>query len=429
MNKSEQICISAYGAVTPLGNTLEEISHCLEHGISGIKAIKKFDTSTFKTKWAGLPDVGNDSIRWPRTERQNVRPGEMMYADMAAKQLVSQFNPLEKYHPSRIGCVIGVDEPSIDPQRCVELTNKVGTQNCNERDQVVKKATEFFRVSEMMDLDVTSVLRTIRKHIPFSGYTRCHVGLCSASLQAIGMARQAILDGKADAMIVGGVSAKITPFNLAQLEAVGAVCIDPLLSGTERSRPFDNRRSGFMPAEGSVLFILEKESVINDRDGENYCRLLGYGASLAAQHIVAPHKEGREMRLAMERALAESSLPLEQISCINAHGTSTKLNDLHETTVLREIFGEDKVPPVTSTKSMHGHLIASAGAMEVLGVIASFKDEFIPGVINLEQQDEAIKVPVVNKTQKTKVNNVLKNSFGMGGLAASMVLQNPLEQQ
>ncbi|WP_241652008.1 hypothetical protein [Pseudoalteromonas phenolica] len=151
----------------------------------------------------------------------------------------------------------------------------------------------------------------------------------------------------------------------------------------------------------------------------------GYGASLAAQHVVAPHTEGREMQLCMERAIEEASLPLASYSFVNAHGTSTKLNDYHETQVLEGIFGEDNVPPVTSTKSLHGHLIASAGAMEVLGVMASFRDGFIPAVANLEQQDPAIKVPVVKETQYKPITNVLKNSFGMGGLAASMVLQNP----
>lgn len=419
------ICISAYGAVTPLGHSLDEISDCLQKGISGIRAIKKFNTETFSTKWAGVPVLGNDNIRWPREVRQASRPGEMLYAEVATEELLSRFNPLSHYDPSRIGCVIGVDEPSIDPQRCVELAHQMGAEDSNQRDKLVKKSTDYFRISEMMDLDVTAVLRTIHRQIPFSGYTRCHVGLCSASLQALGMARQAILDGKVDAVIVGGVSAKVTPFNLSQLEAVGAVCTDPLLEGQQRSRPFDNRRSGFMPAEGAVLFILEKESAVTARGGSNYCRLLGYGASLAAQHIVAPHTEGREMRLCMERALAEAGLPLADISCVNAHGTSTKLNDFHEATVLEEIFGKDSVPPVTATKSMHGHLIASAGAMEVLGVMASFRDGFIPGVVNLDKQDPTIKVPVVKSTEYGRVDNVLKNSFGMGGLAASLVLQNP----
>lgn len=425
MNTQDNICISAYGAITPLGQTLDEISTSLQQGITGIRAIKKFDTSTFKTKWAGLPEYGNDNIRWPREKGQKNGPGELVYAERAISQLAAEFNPLDRYAPERVGCVIGVDEPGVDPERTTQFTAKLGPEKSKSREQYIPEGTEFYRISEMMDLDVTSVLKTIHKKIPFAGYTRCHVGLCSASLQALGMARQAILDGKADAMIVGGVSAKVTPFNLAQLEAVGAVCVDPLLEGAARCRPFDVRRSGFMPAEGAILYVLERESDILARNGTNYCRLKGYGASLAAQHVVAPHTEGKEMQLCMERAIEEAGVPLDNFSCINAHGTSTKLNDHHETQVLTGIFGDGKVPPVTSTKSLHGHLIASAGAMEVLGVIASFRDSFVPAVANLEQQDPAITVPVVKETQYKPVNNVLKNSFGMGGLAASMVLQNP----
>ncbi len=425
MSTLDPICISAYGAITPLGNSLDEISHALQHGISGVRAIEKFNTSTFQTKWAGVPELGNQLIRWPRTGRPGGKPGELLYAEMAAEQLVGQFNPSQHYPASRIGCVIGVDEPSIDPQRCVELAHLLGPEGCNNREQLVQKATDYFRVSEMMDLDVTSVLRTIHKFVPFSGYARCHVGLCSASLQALGMARQAILDGKVDAVVVGGVSAKVTPFNLAQLEAIGALCTDPLLDGPARCRPFDQRRSGFIPAEGAVLFVVERESAIKARGGKVLARLLGYGASLAAEHIVAPHSGSLEMRLCMERALADAAVPLQDISCINAHGTSTKLNDYHESQAFEQIFGKGQVPPVTATKSMHGHLIAAAGAMEVLGTIAAFRDNFIPGVINLEQQDDAIEVPVVQKTRAAQLNYVLKNSFGMGGLAASMVLQNP----
>ncbi len=427
MNNHQHVCISAYGAVTPLGSSLDEISQSLQHGHSGIRAIEKFDTMTFQTKWAGVPELGNRKIRWPREVGQRVCPGEMLYADVAADRLVGHYNPIDHYPASRIGCVVGVDDPSIDPQRCIDMTDQLGSEASGQRDAEIKKAIEFFRISEMMNLDVTSVLRTIHSHVPFAGYSRCHVGLCSASLQALGMAKQAILDGKIDVAIVGGVSAKVNPFNLAQLEAIGAVCTDPLLEGAHRSRPFDSRRSGFMPAEGAVLFVVEKESAIEARGGHNYCRLLGYGASMAAQHIVAPHTESLEMRLCMQRALADSGVLLEDISCVNAHGTSTMLNDFHEAAALEQIFGEVELPPVTATKSLHGHLIAAAGAMEVLGTMASFRDEFIPGVLNLERQDAEIHVPVLSNTRHTRLRNVLKNSFGMGGLAASMVLQNPQE--
>lgn len=422
---TDRICLTAYGAVTPLGGSLDEISHALQQGISGIRTIEKFDTKSFQTKWAGVPELGNQAIRWPRAQRGGGRPGELLYAETAIESLVAQFNPAAHYPAHRIGCVLGIDDPSIDPQRCTEMAAQLGTDGCNNREQLIAKATDYFRVSEMMDLDVTAVLRAISRHVPFSGYARCHVGLCSASLQALGMARQAILDDKIDAAVVGGVSAKVTPFNLAQLEAIGALCTDPLLDGAERCRPFDSRRSGFIPAEGAVLFVMERESAVLARGGTILAFVSGYGASLAAEHVVAPHSQSREMYLCMQRALADAGVAPEHIDLINAHGTSTKLNDYHESQAFEQVFGVGKVPPVTATKSMHGHLIAAAGAMEVLGTIASFRDGFIPGVVNLEQQDEAIQVPVVAKTRPAVLTYVLKNSFGMGGLAASMVLQHP----
>lgn len=421
-----QVCISAIGAVTPLGNSLDEVTDALYEGRSGIKRIDKFPTDSFSTKWAGLPDLGNEAIRWPRAKAgQIVRPGEVLYAETAMGRLLAEFNPLDTYSASRIGCVIGVDEPAIDIERCSDLVSRLGVDNSGDREKLIATAIEHFRISELLDLDVTTVLRAMHRMLPFAGYTRCHLGLCSASLQAIGMAMTAIQEGRIDAAIVGGVSAKVTPLNIAHLEGIGAVCTDSNLAGAERSRPFDSRRSGFMPAEGSVLFVLEREEETRRRGGTVHARLLGYGAALSAEHIVAPHSQDLEMVLCMRRALEAAKIRPEAISCVNAHGTSTKLNDLHESRAIGKVFRDVPTPPVTAAKSLHGHLIASAGAMEVMGVIGSFRDDFIPAIRNLEEIDPDVSVPLVNKRRHGRVDTVLKNSFGMGGLAASLVLQNP----
>ncbi|WP_342627787.1 beta-ketoacyl-[acyl-carrier-protein] synthase family protein [Nguyenibacter vanlangensis] len=420
------VCISAIGAITPLGDTLDQVSAALQEGRTGIRTIKKFATDTYATKWAGLPELGNDTIRWPRERPGQVaRPGEILYAEKALNRLLAEFNPSDAYQADRIGCVIGVDEPAIDIERCSDLLAKIGVENSNDREKLVANAIEHFRVSELLDLDVTSVVRAIHRQVRFSGYTRCHVGLCSASLQALGMATAAIDDGRIDAAIVGGVSAKVTPLNVARLEGIGAVCTDPQLEGPARSRPFDARRSGFIPAEGAILFVVEREDAVRRRGHTPYARLMGYGASLSAEHIVAPHTQDREMFLCMQRALAHSGLKAQDISCINAHGTSTKLNDLHESRAIRRLFGDTPMPPVTAAKSLHGHLIAAAGAMEVMGVIANFRDDFIGAIRNLDEVDPRIEVPLARSTRSIRLNNVLKNSFGMGGLASSMVLQNP----
>lgn len=420
------ICISAIGAITPLGDTLDDVTAAFYDGTSGIRPIEKFSTDTFDTKWAGLPPIANDLMRWPdRDKRYSARPGEVLYAERAIQSLLAQFNPLDAYAADRVGCVIGVDEPAIDPQRCIDIVQRAGRDNIGKRRTLIDSAVQSLRISELLDIDTTAVLRTIHKAVPFAGYTRTHVGLCSASLQALGMAFNAIRSGRIDAAIVGGASAKVTPMNIARLEAIGAVCTDPALAGSERSRPFDRRRSGFMPAEGSVLFVLEREAAVLARGGQVYARLKGYGASLSAEHIVAPHTMNTEMRLCMQRALADAGIPLEEFSAINTHGTSTKLNDHHESRAIAEVFEGFKIPAVAATKSQHGHLIASAGAMEVLGVIGSFREDFLPAIRNLGESDEEAILPLLRERRDGPVRNVLKNSFGMGGLAASIVLQNP----
>jgi 3-oxoacyl-[acyl-carrier-protein] synthase II len=411
--------------MTPLGDDLESVAGALYASRSGIVDICKFDVSSFITKWAGIPRYGNDNIRWPRADGYSAASvGELFYARHAVRHLLSDVNPREFYRAEQIGCIVGVDEPSMDIQRCIEFLSVCKPMVSDRRD-LIKHATQFFRMSELLNTDVMSVLRVLYDEARFAGYTLCHVGLCSASLQALGMAARAIRCGKAEAMITGGISGKITPVQLGRLEGVGAVCMDPKLVGAARSRPFDSRRSGFVPAEGAALFLVEREDVVRQRGGKVYGRIAGYGSSLGAQHIVAPHTEETEMRLCIQRALDDAQIPAAAVDCISAHGSSTKLNDQHEARALSDIFCSEKPPVVTATKSLHGHLIAAAGAMEVLCVLASFEKDFVPPVLNLEKVAPELRLPIAGTVLRRRVNRVLKNSFGMGGLAASMVLENP----
>ena len=425
----EPVVLSAYGAITPLGSTLEEIATALYEGCSGIRSIEKFDTTCFLTKWAGVPEAGNAAIRWPRpVEDQMYRPGEIFYAENATANLLTRIDPLSIYPAERLGCVLGVDEPAYDSQRLIPFLKENGSKIGKDWKSFFDEAINYYRLSEIIDIDVTAVLREIHQKIPFQGYTRCHLGLCSASLQALGMARSAILRGSIDAAIVGGVSGKVTQSNLARLESLSAVCTDPELEAGARSRPFDARRSGFVPAEGAVLFLMEKESEARKRGHVPLVRLLGYGSSQSAEHIIAPHTQELETTLCMQRALHDAGVSPSEISNINAHGTSTKLNDLHESSAIARLF-DKALPQVTATKSLHGHMIAAAAAMEVLGIAASFENDFLPAIANLDTVDPEIKVPLVRETAPGRVGKVLKNSLGMGGLAATLILENPRLEQ
>ena len=416
--QNDEILISAFGCVTPIGNNYSQIANNLRQGISGIKENKKFCCEHYITKHAGIPDEGNNEIRWPAKGKSII--GELFYAGLAAKRLKEHpLFPNNYYPDNRLGCIIGTDEPTIDFQFILNLAKAK-----NVHKDLLSMMVNTFKISDCINCDPSTTLNVINKEIPFSGYAKCHLGLCSASLQAIGMGMNAIRNGLVDAAIVGGVSGKVNPINLMCLELIGAISLDTRLNPTQRSRPFDKRRSGFVLAEGGVLFLLEKKSSLLKRKEKGLLQLLGYGSSMGAQHIVAPHTESLEMELSMQRAMQYAKVLPEQIDLVNAHGTSTVLNDLHEAKAINTIFGQHvKKLKVTANKSIHGHLIAAAGAMEVLNTLISLNENFIPGTINLEEQDETCNVNVASKTEQQPISIVLKNSFGMGGLAASMVLK------
>lgn len=420
----DKVSITAFGAVTPLGSNYSDIAKSLKEGRSGIKKIDKFNCATFITQHAGVPNEGNELVRWPSSRP---RFAERVYADLAATNLYQhpQF-PKTDYQKQRLGCIIGVDEPAVDVQLCLKMKAE-GRQGDPTAD-LLDKMIRYFKLNDCLNLEPSSVLSTIHKKIPFSGFSLSHMGLCSASLQAIGMGMQALQTNLLDAVIVGGVSGKVNPINLARLELMGVISTDTNFSPEQRSRPFDKRRSGFVLAEGAILFLLEKEKNVLARRDQPLLNILGYGSSLGAEHIIAPHTQSLEMKLAMQRALENAQIVPERIELINVHGTSTVLNDIHESEAISSIFSTNPNCNVTANKSLHGHLIAAAGAMEVLNTLISCQEGFIPGSINCQEQDEKCSINLLKERKIARPSLILKNSFGMGGLAASIVLENSIRK-
>src|SRR5476649_940204 len=259
---ADTLCISAYGAVTPLGSNLQEIYASFINDLSGIREIKKFDHQYFQTHEAGIPTEGNESISWPK--KSQFRNGELFYAELAAQRLRGQLCLQEYYSPEEIGCIVGIDEPAIDIEQCINFSGKVPVDA--DKKHLVDAALEHFKIGDFLDLDTTSVLKVIHEIIPFAGLSFGHLGLCSASTQSIGLAMRAIRSGEISAAICGGISAKVTPLNLARLEGMGVISTDEHYSGAERSRPFDRHRSGFVLAEGAVLFAIEKLSSVRSEE-------------------------------------------------------------------------------------------------------------------------------------------------------------------
>jgi len=419
---SDRLCITAYGAVTPIGNTIQEIFESLRGRKNGMREIEKFDHRALKTSKAGIPVEGNTAIRWPKEMR--FHNGEIFYGQLAARRLIEQLDISAIYRPEEIGCILGIDEPALDIERIIAFSD--GLPASIDRKSLITAAIERFRIGDLLDADTSAVMQAIHDIIPFSGTAFSHLGLCSASTQSIGLAMRSIARGEIKVAICGGISAKVTPINLVRLEGMGVTTTDEQFSFEARSRPFDRKRSGFVLAEGAVIFCIEKESCIKARNAKPLAFLMGYGGALCAQNIVAPHTDDVEMMLSMQCALEDAQITPAEIDMISAHGTSTQQNDFHESRAIVRVCGQSS-PPVIATKSNHGHLIAAAGAMEILTVIAGFQNNFMPGIINLDELDPLLPegITLVRKNTHKSLRYVLKNSFGMGGGAASLILGNP----
>ena len=413
----QRVVISGFGCCTPLGDHYAAIEDALRNGHSGVRKIAKYDSATFKSHFAGIPVSGNFA---DQGELQRFSHDEF-YTRNAMENLLASvsFDPAA-VGEQRIGCFLGVDEPVVGIQQTVNLAYdlyKVDGQFAN-LDLALEK---HFRVQGFIRYDPTNALRTVHKRVPFKGPASVHLGLCSASLQAIGTGYQAVRQGRVDAAIVGGISAKVTPEHYIGLESVDIIATDERFDPTGLSRPFDARRSGYLPAEGAVLFLVESLDACLKAGREPLMELAGFGTSTNASHIVKPALDSAEMKLAMTRALSSAGLQASDIGMVNAHGTSTILNDLHESAAICAVLGEQV--PVTANKSLHGHMIAAAGAMETLNTLISLRSGFIPGTINLESKDPDCRANVSPFTLQRSVDYCLKNSFGMGGLAASMIFK------
>ncbi|GFE51609.1 3-oxoacyl-[acyl-carrier-protein] synthase 2 [Roseobacter cerasinus] len=416
---SSRVFVTAYGASTPLGATGDEITTALRDGCSGIRAIEKYDTASFRSKYAGVPEEGNAAIRWPSDAR---RCGDLFYTDLAMQRLIASMSDAGSVDDmERVGVFLGVDEPVLDICQTLDFATSLRPDPVGPGYENLDEAIEtHFRLTDFLTFDPSNALRRIHRVLPFRGPGMIHTGLCSASLQSLGAAFQSIRSGRIDRAIVGGVSAKVTPEHYIGLEAVDVIATDDRLQPDCLSRPFDSRRSGYVPAEGAILFLLESAEAARARQADPLMEVSGYGSALNANHVVKPHPTSEEMVAAMCRALKDADIAPEHIGLVNAHGTSTQLNDKHEADAINRVLPHRV--PVTANKSLHGHLIAAAGAMETLNTLLSFQAGIIPGTRNLDDRDAACDVDAVPETRDAQVDHCLKNSFGMGGLAASVVL-------
>lgn len=411
MTGNRRVVVTGVGAVTPLGSNKAEVWKALCEGKSGIGPIKSFDTTPYEVNFAGeVPDFDPESY----FDRRNARRLDRFcqFAVIAADQAIQEAGiDVAKEDPRRIGCIIGT---GIGGLHEIEEQHLVLLNKGNER------------VSPLMipKLMCNAAAGTVSIRHGFRGPSFSVSSACASGSNAIGEAFHAVRDGVSDVMICGGSEAAITPMGLAGFENMKALSKrkdDP----TRASRPFDRTRDGFVMAEGAGILVIEELEHARKRGANILCEMLGYGASSDASHITLPQPEGRGAQDAMRATLSDAGCSPDAVDYINAHGTSTPAGDDIEAKAIVGVFGERaKRIPVSSTKSMIGHLLGASGAVEGVVCVWSIVHGVITPTINLTEPDpECCGLDFVpGQAREAKVTRVMNNSFGFGGHNVGLLL-------
>jgi len=399
----EKIVITGLGAVTPNGNNVDEYWANLISGVSGIGPITYFDSSNHRVKIAGqLTDFDPETILDAK-EIRKLDPFSV-YALVATEEAI-KMSGLDKiqFNPDRIGVTIGTGVGGIqtleDQQRVID---QKGARRVSP--QFVPK----------MIANIAGGHLSMRWNL--KGPNQTVTSACASATDAIGMAMRLILAGDADAMVTGGTEASITGLTIAGFANMRALS-QSNENPTSASRPFDMDRNGFVLGEGSGMIVIETESHAKKRGANILAELAGYGSTDDAFHITQPSEGGMGALKAMERAVRDANLNLEDIDYINAHGTSTPFNDKNESAAISHLFKDhSKKLRVSSTKSMTGHLLGAAGGIEAVASIKTIMHQMIAPTINYDTPDPECNLNYVpNTAQDSNVNVVLSNTFGFGG--------------
>ena len=399
----EKIVITGLGAVTPNGNHVDEYWANLISGVSGIGPITYFDSSNHRVKIAGqLTDFDPETILDAK-EIRKLDPFSV-YALVATEEAI-KMSGLDsiQFNPDRIGVTIGTGVGGIqtleDQQRVID---QKGARRVSP--QFVPK----------MIANIAGGHLSMRWNL--KGPNQTVTSACASATDAIGMAMRLILAGDADAMVTGGTEASITGLTIAGFANMRALS-QSNESPTSASRPFDMDRNGFVLGEGSGMIVIETESHAKKRGANILAELAGYGSTDDAFHITQPSEGGIGALKAMERAVKDANLNLEDIDYINAHGTSTPFNDKNESAAISHLFKDhSKKLRVSSTKSMTGHLLGAAGGIEAVASVKTIMHQMIAPTINYDTPDPECNLNYVpNTAQDSQVNAVLSNTFGFGG--------------
>lgn len=404
-----RVVVTGMGCISPVGNNVKETWDSLLAGKSGAGMITHFDASRHKTKFAAeVKGFDATEVFGPREARKMDRFTQFAVA-VTIEALEDSGLKIDDTNRDRIGVLIGTGIGGI---------GTIMDQADVMRERGPERVSPF--LVPMMISDSAAGLLAIR--FGARGPNMSLATACASGNNAIGEATEMIRRGAADAMIAGASEGALVPLAMAGMNVMGALSTrneDPLTA----SRPFDKDRDGFLMGEGAGVLILESLEHAQARGAKIMCELSGYGTTDDAYHISAPAENGAGAALSMKLALENAGLEIADIDYINAHGTSTPLNDKSETAAIKTVFGEQAYNiPISSTKSMTGHLLGASGAVEAVFSILAMREGVIPPTINYQTPDPECDLDYVpNQSRKAEIDHAMSNSFGFGGHNATLV--------
>lgn len=410
MMTKNRVVVTGIGAVTPLGNDAHTTWKNIINNQSGIDYITKLDKDQFPAKVAGeVKDF--DASKF--IDRKEIRKMDLFtqYAVASAMMAVVDANlKIDETNAHRVGVWIG---SGIGGMQVYEEQTK------RFFEKGYRRVSPFFVPMLIPDMAAGQV----SIHLGAKGINSCTVTACASGANSIGDAFKVIQRGDADVMITGGTESPINNLAFAGFSAMKAITFndDP----NTASRPFDKNRDGFVIGEGAGILVLESLDHALKRGAKIYAEIIGYGASGDAYHITAPAEDGNGAVRAMEMALNDANIRPEEVDYINAHGTSTEMNDKIETKAIKQVFGDHAYKlAVSSTKSMTGHLLGGAGGIEAIFTVKAIEEDIMPATINYETPDEECDLDYVpNEARRAPVNIAMSNSFGFGGHNATLVFK------
>ena len=413
MGKNRRVVVTGMGAITPIGNSVEEFWNGIKEGKTGFGPITYFDTADYRCKLAAeVKDF--DPAQY--MDKKSARRMEQFcqFAVAAAGQAITDAGlTMEQEDPYMVGCSVG---------------SGIGSLQAMEREYDRLKEKGPGRVGPMLVPLMISNMAAGNVSIAYGlkGKSLNVVTACATGTHSIGEAYRTIQYGDADVMVAGGTESSITPIGIAGFSSLTALSFseDP----QRASIPFDKDRNGFVMGEGSAVVVLEELEHAKRRGAKIYAELIGYGCSSDAYHITSPAEDGSGAATAMLNALKDGGVAPEKLTYINAHGTSTHHNDLFETRAIKLAFGEHAYDlKINSTKSMVGHLLGAAGAVEFVTCVKEIQEGYIHRTVGLRETEEELDLNYCRNSYEEEVPYALTNSLGFGGHNASLLLKKYME--